>query len=112
MIPNPRCPRPQGYRGLIEGGSNIRQMTWEDVDGILPRGGTVIGTARSDMFRKPEGRRLAARHLIERGITDLIVIGGDGSLTGANIFKKEWAGHVAALLEHGANTALFCLQRE
>lgn len=80
----------EGYQGLIEGGPRIRAMTWESVGGILSRGGTIIGTARSEVFRTHDGRRQAARNLLEHEIDSLVVIGGDGSLTGANIFRQEW----------------------
>jgi 6-phosphofructokinase 1 len=62
----------------------------------------VIGSARCADFRTREGRRLAARNLVTRGIDHLIVIGGDGSLTGANIFREEWPELLAELVEDGA----------
>lgn len=90
-----------GYRGMVAGGDNIRKMTWESVGGILQLGGTVIGTARSDEFRTREGRRTAAKNLILHDIDRLVVIGGDGSLTGANIFRQEWPQLLAELVEEG-----------
>ncbi|MEX0834728.1 MAG: 6-phosphofructokinase, partial [Nitriliruptor sp.] len=91
----------EGYRGMVEGGPAIRRATSADVGGIMQQGGTMIGTARSDRFRTDEGRRQACRNLVARGIDALIVIGGDGSLTGANAFRSEWADHLAALVEAG-----------
>ncbi len=91
----------EGYQGMIDGGDRIRNMTWDDVGGILQRGGTVIGTARCAAFRTREGRLIAARNLLERGIDRLVVIGGDGSLTGANMFRLEWSSLVAELVETG-----------
>ena len=91
----------EGYRGMVEGGDNIRPMTSNDVGGILHRGGTVIGSARCAEFRTREGRRTAARNLLERGIDALVVIGGDGSLTGANVFREEWAGLLEELVASG-----------
>ena len=91
----------EGYRGMIEGGDRIRAMTWGSVGGILHRGGTSIGTARSPEFRTREGRLKAARNLLAHGITKLAIIGGDGSLTGANLFSEEWAGLLAELVETG-----------
>ncbi|MCC5947531.1 MAG: 6-phosphofructokinase [Nitriliruptoraceae bacterium] len=91
----------EGYRGMVEGGAAIERATSVTVGGILQRGGTVIGTARSDDFRTREGRRRAARHLVERGIDALVVVGGDGSLTGANLFRQEWAGLLAELHDAG-----------
>ena len=80
----------EGYLGLVQGGELIKRMESADVAGILQRGGTSIGTARSKAFRTREGRRTAARNMVERGIDSLVVIGGDGSLTGANLFRQEW----------------------
>ncbi len=88
----------EGYQGMIDGGDRIRKMTWESVGGILQRGGTVIGTARSTDFRTREGRLLAAFHLLEHEIDSLVVIGGDGSLTGAHIFRQEWPDLLAELV--------------
>ena len=79
----------EGYEGLVHGGDKIRRMELIDADGILHKGGTAIGTARSERFRTREGRRASARNMIERGIDALVVIGGDGSLTGANAFREE-----------------------
>jgi 6-phosphofructokinase 1 len=80
----------EGYQGMVEDGDYIRKMDWNSVGGILHQGGTVIGTARCAEFRTRDGRRIAARNLIQHGIDSLIVIGGDGSLTGANTFRQEW----------------------
>ena len=92
----------EGYQGMVAGGDHIRKMVWDSVGGILQVGGTVIGTARSAEFRTREGRLKAARNLVERGIDALIVIGGDGSLTGADVFRKEWPGLLAELTDTGA----------
>jgi len=89
----------EGYQGLIEGGEAIRRLESADVGGILQRGGTIIGTARSTEFRERAGRRRAAGNLLERGIDSLVVIGGDGSLTGANLFREEWPGLLAELVD-------------
>lgn len=91
----------EGYQGMVDGGDLIREMTWDSVGGILQQGGTVIGTARSDEFRIREGRIKAARNLIAHGIDSLVVIGGDGSLTGANIFRQEWPGLLQDLVAGG-----------
>jgi 6-phosphofructokinase 1 len=91
----------EGYQGMVEGGDRIRQMTWGSVGGILHQGGTVIGSARCAEFRTREGRRRAARNLLEREIDRLVVIGGDGSLTGANIFRQEWPELLAELVKTG-----------
>jgi 6-phosphofructokinase 1 len=89
----------EGYQGLVEGGARIRKMDWDSVGGILHQGGTIIGTARSEEFRTREGRRIAALNLVQLGIDGLIVIGGDGSLTGANLFRREWPELLSELLQ-------------
>jgi 6-phosphofructokinase 1 len=89
----------EGYQGMVEGGDRIQPLTWDSVGGILHRGGTIIGTARSDAFRTREGRLKAAQNLLEHEIDNLIIIGGDGSLTGANLFRQEWAGLLAELVK-------------
>ena len=91
----------EGYQGMVDGGDGIRKMTWDSVGGILQKGGTVIGTARSEAFRTREGRRQAARNLLEHEIDALVIIGGDGSLTGANIFRQEWPELVVELAQIG-----------
>ncbi|XP_026217139.1 ATP-dependent 6-phosphofructokinase, platelet type isoform X6 [Anabas testudineus] len=91
----------EGYQGMVDGGDNIREATWESVSSMLQVGGTVIGSARCKEFRTHEGRLKAAHNLVQRGITNLCVIGGDGSLTGANLFREEWSGLLAELVEQG-----------
>jgi 6-phosphofructokinase 1 len=82
----------EGYRGLIEGGPMIRALDWDSVGGIIQKGGTIIGSARSQEFRTRPGRLTAAVNLLAHGIDSLVVIGGDGSLTGADLFRQEWSG--------------------
>ncbi|XP_062321825.1 phosphofructokinase, muscle b [Osmerus eperlanus] len=94
----------EGYQGLVDGGDNIRPATWESVSMMLQLGGTVIGSARCQDFRTKEGRTKAAYNLVKRGITNLCVIGGDGSLTGANQFRTEWSELLAILLKAGKIT--------
>ena len=91
----------EGYQGMVEGGNNIRRMGWDDVGGILQQGGTVIGSARSEDFRTREGRRKAAFNLVTNSIDALVIIGGDGSLTGANIFRQEWDDLLSELIKSG-----------
>ncbi|XP_059827901.1 ATP-dependent 6-phosphofructokinase, platelet type isoform X3 [Hypanus sabinus] len=91
----------EGYQGMVDGGDNIVEAKWENVSSILQVGGTVIGSARCKQFRTHEGRLLAAHNLIKNGITNLCVIGGDGSLTGANLFREEWKGLLKELTESG-----------
>lgn len=92
----------EGWDGAVRGGKFIKSMTWQDVSSILNRGGTKIGTARSPEFREKEGRKKAAKNLLDHKIDGLIVIGGDGSLTGADEFRREWPEHVRSLVEDGA----------
>lgn len=80
----------QGYNGMYLGGDMIRKMSWDSVSGIMHKGGTEIGTARSQEFRTREGRLQAALNLVRVDIDHLVVIGGDGSLTGASLFREEW----------------------
>ena len=89
----------EGYQGMVEGGNMIKELTWDSVGGILQRGGTIIGTARCEEFRTREGRMKAAKNLVDHGIDGLIVIGGDGSLTGASIFRKEWPELIKDLIK-------------
>ncbi|XP_056375479.1 ATP-dependent 6-phosphofructokinase, platelet type isoform X3 [Hyla sarda] len=91
----------EGYQGMVDGGDNIIEVSWESVSSILQVGGTVIGSARCKAFRTREGRLQAAYNLIQRGITNLCVIGGDGSLTGANLFRTEWSGLLEELVKNG-----------
>jgi 6-phosphofructokinase 1 len=92
----------EGFQGLVDGGDSIRRVGSEDVGGILHLGGTELGTARCQDFREPAGRRAAVRNLVEREIDALVVIGGDGSLTGANKLRQEWHEHLAALVDEGS----------
>lgn len=77
----------RGYQGLIEG--DIFSLKAGDVSGIIQRGGTILQTARSKDFMLAEGRHKAYEQLIKFNIEGVIVIGGDGSFTGASIFTKE-----------------------
>lgn len=61
----------------------------------------MIGSARCKDFREKVGRKKAAKNLITRGITNLVCIGGDGSLTGANLFRKEWTSLLDELVKDG-----------
>ena len=78
----------QGYRGLID--NNIKPMVSGDVSNIIQLGGTILKTARSKEFMMREGRELAYKHLTEADIDGLVVIGGDGTFTGARIFSQEF----------------------
>ncbi len=94
----------EGFAGMVEGGERIRPLTWSDVGGILHLGGTIIGTARCSEFRERPGRLRAVRNLLLHEIEGLIVIGGDGSLTGAAVLHDEWDGLVRELVDSGQVT--------
>lgn len=94
----------EGWAGAVAGGDGIRPLNWDSVGSILHRGGTIIGTARSKEFRTREGMLSAAANLLEHGIDRLVVIGGDGSLTGTNEFRKAWPSLLAELMETGRIT--------
>lgn len=67
----------------------------------MNKGGTIIGSARCQEFKERSGRLKAAKNLVKIGITNLVCIGGDGTLTGANIFKKEWKSLLDELSVNG-----------
>ncbi|CAH2989377.1 unnamed protein product [Chilo suppressalis] len=99
----------EGYQGMVDGGDNIEEANWSSVSTIIHKGGTIIGSARCMDFMTKEGRLKAAYNLVTRGITNLVVIGGDGSLTGANLFRQEWSNLLDELL---ANNKITQDQRE
>lgn len=78
----------RGYEGLIN--DEIREFKTEDVSGIICRGGTILKTARSKEFMTPDGRKKAYKVMKRRQIDALVVIGGNGSLTGARLFAEEY----------------------
>ena len=78
----------RGYDGLIN--DEIKPFTTENVSGIIMSGGTILKTARSKEFQTPEGRQKAYDNMQKHGIDALVVIGGNGSLTGAMEFAREY----------------------
>lgn len=113
-----------GYRGLLEG--RIQPMSRRHLGGIIHRGGTVLGTERSAEFATPEGQRKAAGKLEEAEIDGLVVIGGNGSLTGAlklaelgvnvvgipaSIDNDVWGTDTAIGVDTALNTALEAIDR-
>ena len=78
----------RGYEGLIN--DEVKTFTTENVSGIITRGGTILKTARSKEFMTPEGKQKAYETCQKEGIDVLIVIGGNGSLTGARDFGMEF----------------------
>jgi len=77
-----------GYNGLIN--NEIQKMESSSVSNIIQRGGTILKTARSKEFRTKNGRQKAYDNLKDQGLDALVVIGGNGTFTGANIFIKEF----------------------
>jgi 6-phosphofructokinase 1 len=113
-----------GYRGLLEG--RFHSLDNRGVGGILHRGGTVLGTARSTEFATPEGQERAVRRLSDAGVEGLVVIGGEGSLTGAlrleergvpvvgipaTIDNDVWGTDTAIGVDTALNTALEAIDR-
>lgn len=94
----------EGWAGAVAGGDGIRPLRWDSVSSILHLGGTVIGTARSAEFRTWEGQLDAAANLLAHGIDRLVVIGGDGSLTGTDEFRTNWPALLADLVGAGRLT--------
>ena len=78
----------RGYEGLMEG--DFKSMNARSVKGIINKGGTILKSARSKAFRTKEGRQQAFNNLVKAEIEGLVVIGGDGSFTGALIFNQEF----------------------
>jgi 6-phosphofructokinase 1 len=113
-----------GYKGLLEG--RIYPMDRRRLGGIIHRGGTVLGTERSPEFMTPEGQRRAAGKLAEAEVEGLVVIGGNGSLTGglrleelgvkvvgipATIDNDVWGTDTAIGVDTALNTALEAIDR-
>ena len=78
----------RGYRGIMT--NEIVEFKTQNVSNIIQMGGTILKTARCKEFMTPEGRQQAYENLKAHGIDALVVIGGDGSLTGARIFANEF----------------------
>ena len=78
----------RGYEGLIN--AEFKEFTSSSVSNTIQRGGTILKTARSEAFMTPEGRKKAYDNMVAHGIDALIVIGGNGSLTGAQLLAREY----------------------
>jgi 6-phosphofructokinase 1 len=78
----------RGYEGMIQ--NDIKKLDSKNITHVLERGGTFLKSARSAEFRTVEGRKKAYENLKKHGIDALVVIGGDGSLTGAHLFFQEY----------------------
>ncbi|MES2544272.1 MAG: 6-phosphofructokinase [Bacteroidota bacterium] len=77
----------RGFQGMIEG--DFKEMNARSVNNIINKGGTILKTARSKEFMTVKGRKKAHENLVNAEIDSLVIIGGDGSFTGASIFNKE-----------------------
>lgn len=99
-----------GYEGLID--DNIHEARYEDVAGIMIRGGTKIRSARSARFKEASYRAMAAENLRQKGITKLVVLGGDGSFRGMERFHKEtgiaFCG-IPSTIDNDINGTDYCL---
>lgn len=78
----------RGYQGLIDG--EVKELSSQDVSGIIQRGGTILKSARCMDFKTPEGRKKAFETLQREQIDALVVIGGDGTFTGARLLAQEY----------------------
>ena len=85
----------RGYKGLITG--EIEDFHSNSVSNIIQRGGTILKTARCSEFMSAEGRQLAYNNMKAAGIDALVVIGGDGTITGAKVFAEEFDTPIVAL---------------
>lgn len=84
-----------GYEGLIQG--DVKKMESHDVSNIIQRGGTILKTARSKEFRTVEGRAKAYEQIKKIGLDGLVVIGGDGTFSGARALCQEYDVHVVGV---------------
>ena len=78
----------RGYQGLID--DEVKELSSQDVSGIIQRGGTILKSARCMEFKTPEGRKKAVETLQKEQIDALVVIGGDGTFTGARLLAQEY----------------------
>ena len=85
----------QGYKGLIE--NNFIELKSRNVSNIIHRGGTFLRSARSEEFKTEEGQKTALKNLEDNKIDGLIIIGGDGSLTGANVLREKYNFNVIGI---------------
>jgi 6-phosphofructokinase 1 len=99
-----------GYEGLID--NHIEKVSYENVAGIITRGGTIIGSARSMRFKEKEYRQIAKNNLDKYNVDMLIVLGGDGSFRGLDIFYKEHGVRfcgIPSTIDNDINGTEYCL---
>lgn len=92
----------RGYKGLVTG--EIKEFKSQNVSNIIQLGGTILKTARCKEFTTPEGRQLAYDNMKREGIDALVIIGGDGSLTGAESSHRNSMFHVSDFRERLTTT--------
>ena len=76
-----------GYKGMVQ--ADMFEMKYSDVDNIIHTGGTILGSSRCLEFKNKETRSIAIKNLIDNNVDGLVVIGGDGTFTGASILSSE-----------------------
>lgn len=99
-----------GYEGLID--NNIIQVNYDHVSGIITKGGTIIRSSRSERFLQKSYRVIAKQNLDTLGITMLVVLGGDGSFRGLDIFYKEHGVHfcgIPSTIDNDIHGTEYCL---
>ncbi|ESO12358.1 hypothetical protein HELRODRAFT_63192 [Helobdella robusta] len=89
----------EGFQGMIDGGNNIVPATWASANNIIQMGGTVLGSSQSNEFHERAGRLKAVYNLVNLGITNLVGIGGEGTLSALFVLKQEWHQHIVELIE-------------
>lgn len=99
----------RGYEGLIN--DEIKDFTTENVSGIIMSGGTILKSARSKDFFTKEGQEAAYNNMVKHGIDALVVIGGNGSLTGAMNFAREYDVCCIGLLVQSIMTCMELIQQ-
>lgn len=85
-----------GYQGLVN--DQMRKLKWSEMGDIVEQSGTILGTARFPEFRKSSVRKKAVNNIIRKHISGLIIIGGDGSMKGAQALAKDLRNHGKELL--------------
>ena len=98
----------RGYQGLID--KEFVKFTSSSVSNTIQRGGTILKTARSKAFLEADGRKLAYANMVEEGIDALIVIGGNGSLTGAQLFAREYDIPIIGLDTANSHDRIFFIE--
>ncbi|BFZ14943.1 hypothetical protein BsWGS_17982 [Bradybaena similaris] len=91
----------QGFKGMVDGGDNFEDATWNSTSDIIGMGGTMLKSYKCPEFLERAGRLKAAKNLVNYGIQAIVAIGGDGTLKGLNILYNEWFSLLEELAEKG-----------